>query len=88
LEELLVSCEEAQDKGGTFTYGYLLLMFTMLKWTPSTGRLLALENKGCLTNMFEPWHSREDSENITFNNMKFSKWYNGLIDATQRLQIS
>jgi hypothetical protein len=37
--------------------------------------------------MFEPWHSREDSENTTFNNTTFSKWYNGLIDATQRLHI-
>jgi hypothetical protein len=25
LEELLVACEEAQEKGGTFTYGYLLV---------------------------------------------------------------
>jgi hypothetical protein len=33
LEELLVVCEEAQEKGGTFTYGYLLVAFTMWKWT-------------------------------------------------------
>jgi hypothetical protein len=32
LEELLVDCEEAQEKGGTFTYGYLLVAFVMLKW--------------------------------------------------------
>jgi hypothetical protein len=83
-----MACEEAQEKGGTFTYVYLLMAFTMLKWKPPTGRPLALEDKGSLVNMFEPWHSRVDSEKTTFNNTTFSKWYNGLIDATQRLRIS
>jgi hypothetical protein len=40
LEELLVACEEAQEKGGTFTYGYLLVAFTMFKWKPPMGRQL------------------------------------------------
>jgi hypothetical protein len=31
LEELLVACEEAQEKGSTFTYGYWFLSFAMLK---------------------------------------------------------
>jgi hypothetical protein len=60
LEELLVACEEAQEKGGTFTYDYLLLAFAMLKWTPPTGRPLVLAYKGHLAKMFEPWHSRAD----------------------------
>jgi hypothetical protein len=38
LEELLVACEEAQDKGGTFTYGYLLVAFAIFKWKPPVGR--------------------------------------------------
>jgi hypothetical protein len=38
LEELLVACEEVQEKGGTFTYGYLLLDFAMLKWRPPMGK--------------------------------------------------
>jgi hypothetical protein len=54
LEELLVACEETQEKGGTFTYRYLLLEFTMLKWNPPIGRPLVLENKGFLAKMFEP----------------------------------
>jgi hypothetical protein len=54
LEELLVACKEAQDKGGTFTYGYLLMAFTMLKLKPPAGRPLALADKGCLAKMFEP----------------------------------
>jgi hypothetical protein len=54
LEELLVACEEAQEKGGTFTYGYLHLVFAILKWTPPVGRPLALEDKGNLAKMFEP----------------------------------
>lgn len=87
LEELLVACEEAQEKGGTFTYGYLLVAFAMFKWTPPAGRPLALADKGRMAKMFEPWHSRVDSENTTFNNSTFSKWYNALIDATQRLRI-
>jgi hypothetical protein len=37
LEELLVSCEEVQEEGGTFTYGYLLVAFTMFKWKPPMG---------------------------------------------------
>jgi hypothetical protein len=41
LEELLMACEESQEKGGTFTYGYLFLAFTMLKWTPPVGIPLA-----------------------------------------------
>jgi hypothetical protein len=87
LEELLVACEEAQGKGGTFTYRYLLMEFKMLKWKPPIGRLLALADKGCLVKMFEPWHSRTDSENTNFNTMVFSKLYNGPIDRTQRLRI-
>jgi hypothetical protein len=63
------------------------MAFTMLKWNPPVGRLLALADKGCLVKMFEPWHSREDSKNTIFNTMTFSKWYNGIIDATQRLHI-
>jgi hypothetical protein len=48
---------------------------------------LPLADKGHLAKMFEPWHSRADSENTTFNNTTFSKWYNMIIDATQRLCI-
>jgi hypothetical protein len=87
LEELLVACEEAQEKGGTFMYGYMFMEFTMLKWKPPTRIPLALADKGCLAKMFEPWHSRADSENMAFNKKMFSKWYNGMIDATQRLRI-
>jgi hypothetical protein len=58
LEELLVSCEEAQEKGGTFTYGYLLIAFAMWKWRSPSGRQLSPTDKGLLAKMFEPWHSR------------------------------
>jgi hypothetical protein len=85
LEKILVSCKESQEKVGTFTYRYLLLAFAMLKWTPLVVRPLALANKGCLAKMFEPCHSRADLENTSFNNTMFSKWYNGLINTTQRL---
>jgi hypothetical protein len=54
LEELLAACEEAQEKGGTFTYSYLLVEFTMFKWTPPTGRPLVLVDKGCMAKMFDP----------------------------------
>ena len=87
LEELLISCEEAQEKGRTFTYGYLLVAFTMLKWKPPIGRLSTLPDKGCMVKMFVPWKSRQDSKNTTLNNATFSKWYNGMIDATQILHI-
>jgi hypothetical protein len=87
LEELLIACEEAQEKGGTFTYGYLLIAFAMWKWWPPIGRQLAPADKGCLAKMFEPWHARSDSENMEFNNTTFLKWYNQIIDATQRLHI-
>jgi len=33
LEELLVACEEAQEKGGTFTYGYLLFCNVQMEAT-------------------------------------------------------
>ena len=61
LEELLVAYEEALEKGGTFTYDYLLLMFAMLKLMPPIGRPLWLVDKGLLEKMFKPWHSRLDS---------------------------
>jgi hypothetical protein len=60
LEELLVTCEEVQEKGGTFTYGYLILAFAMMKWKPPIGRYLAHADKSCLTKMFEPWHARSE----------------------------
>jgi hypothetical protein len=87
LEELLVACEEAQEKGRTFTYGYFLIVFSMLKWMPPSGIPLSPVDKGLLAKMFEPWHSRSDSENTMFNNAMFLKWYNQLLDATQRLCI-
>jgi hypothetical protein len=87
LEELLVTCEEVQEKGGTFTYKYILLDFSMLKWRPPMRRQLEPVDKGCLTNIFEPWHAREDSKNMEFNNVAFLKWYNHLIDSTQRMRI-
>jgi hypothetical protein len=31
LEEIMVAFEEDQEKGGTFTYVYLLVVFAMLK---------------------------------------------------------
>jgi hypothetical protein len=43
--------------------------------------------KGCMVKMFKPWKSRPDSENTDFNATTFSKWYNSLIDVTQRLCI-
>jgi len=54
LEELLVGCEEAQEKGETFTYGYLHVALSMNKWTPASGRPLSLADKGQLEKMFEP----------------------------------
>jgi hypothetical protein len=63
LEELLLAYEEAQEKGKTFTYGYLLIAFAMWKWKPPMGRQLALADKGHLAKMFQPWHSRVDQEN-------------------------
>jgi hypothetical protein len=84
LEELLKACEEAQEKGGTFTYGYLLVAFVMLKWKSPVDRQLEILDKGCLAKMFEPWQSRPDSENTTLNNATFTKWYNAMIDATQQ----
>jgi hypothetical protein len=46
LEELLVACEEVQEKGGNFTYKYILLDFVMLKWRPPMRRQLAPVDKG------------------------------------------
>jgi hypothetical protein len=77
-----VACEEAQEKEGIFSYGYLLMEFTVFKWKPPIGRMSALPEKGCMAKMFEPWKSRSDSENESFNTATFSKWYNDLIDAT------
>jgi len=74
LEELLVSYEEVHEKGGTFTYGYFLLDFTMMKWRPPMVIHLAPLDKGCIKNLFEPWHARSDSENTEFNNTSFLKW--------------
>jgi DNA-binding transcriptional regulator/RsmH inhibitor MraZ len=82
-----MDCEEAQEKGGTFTYEYLLVVFTMFKWTPPARRQLVLVQKGHMEKMFEPWHSRADLENTAFKNSTFSKWYNAMIDTTQRLCI-
>jgi hypothetical protein len=44
-------------------------------------------DKGRMAKMFEPWQSRLDSENTSFNATTFSKWYNSLVDETQRLHI-
>jgi hypothetical protein len=52
LEELLVACEEDQEKGVTFTYGYLLIAFTVSKWKPHMGRHLELADKDCLAKIF------------------------------------
>jgi hypothetical protein len=42
----MVACEEAQEKGGTFTYGYLLVPFTMLKWmTLLSKKLVSADTK-------------------------------------------
>jgi hypothetical protein len=87
LEELIVAYEEAQEKGGTFTYNYFFLAFAILKWTPPVERPLSPADKGRLEKMFEPWHSRSDLENTAFNNMTFSKWYNKFLNTTQRLHI-
>jgi hypothetical protein len=87
LEKLPVACEEEHEKGGTFTYGYLLLAFAMYKWNPPTGRASMLLDKGRMAKMFEPWQSRSYSKKANFNITVFSKWYNGLIEATQRLRI-
>jgi hypothetical protein len=73
LEELLVACEEAREKGGTFTYGYLLVAFAMFKWKPLVGKQLTILDKGHMVKMFEPWQSRPESENTILNNIAFSK---------------
>jgi hypothetical protein len=58
LEELLINCEDVQEKGGTFTYAYLILDFTMMKRRPPMERQLEPIDKGHLTNIFEPWNAR------------------------------
>jgi hypothetical protein len=52
---LLVAFKEAQEKGGTFTYGYLLVEFTILKWKPPMGRHLEIPDKGRMVKMLKPW---------------------------------
>jgi hypothetical protein len=59
----------------------------MLKWKPPMGRQLAIPDKGRMVKLFKPWQFRPDLENTTLNNTAFSKWYNGMIDTTQRLRI-
>jgi hypothetical protein len=54
---------------------------------PPIGIPLVLEDKGHLTKMFEPWHSKVDSKNTTFKSTMFSKCYNGIINATHRFLI-
>jgi hypothetical protein len=51
------------------------------------GRNSVIPDKGHMARMFEPWQSRPDSKNTAFNAATFTKWYNSLIDATQRLRI-
>jgi hypothetical protein len=46
-----------------------------------------IPDKGRMAKMFEPWQSRPDLENTSLNNASFSKWYNAMIDAMQRLCI-
>jgi hypothetical protein len=48
----------------------------------TAGRLLSPADKERLENMFEPWNSSSELDNTDFNNIEFSKWYNGLLDAT------
>jgi hypothetical protein len=49
LEEFLIACEEVQEKGDTFMYGYLLLYFTMLKWMATHGKTAStLQIRGAL----------------------------------------
>jgi hypothetical protein len=83
LEEILVVFEEAWEKGGTFTYSYLLVASAMWKWTSPTGRQFSPADKGRLAKMFEPWNTRSDSENMEFNNAAFLKWYNHINNITQ-----
>jgi hypothetical protein len=59
----------------------------MLKWKPPARRPLVLVDKGHPEKMIEPWNSMADLENMTFNNMTCSKWYNRIIDTTHRLRI-
>jgi hypothetical protein len=49
----MVTCEDAQEKEGNFTYGYLLVSFAMWKWKPPIGRQLAPVQKGRLAKIFE-----------------------------------
>jgi hypothetical protein len=83
LEELLVAYDESQEKGITFTYGYLLVAIAMWKWKPPMGRKLAPMDKGLLEKLFELWHVRPDQESMEFNNITFAKWYTKLINTNQ-----
>jgi hypothetical protein len=53
LEELLVACEEAQNKGEPFTYGYLQMKLLIFKWKTPIGRSSTLPDKGHMEKMFE-----------------------------------
>jgi hypothetical protein len=46
------------------------------------GKGVKATRQGANGEEFEPWQSRLDLENATFNTAMFSKWYNGLIDTT------
>jgi hypothetical protein len=87
FKELLVACEEAQEKGDTFTYRYLLFSFSMLKWMPPVGIPLSPSDKGRMKNIFRPWHSTSESDNTAFNNAMLSKWYKQFLDTNHRLCI-
>jgi len=85
MNELFQACYAQLLKGGGyFIFGYLLVAFAMWKWQAPVGRKLSVASGGRLAMRFEPWKSRADSSNISFNNAAFEQWYNDLINATHR----
>ena len=55
MDKLFQACSEAQEKGRYFTFGYLLISFTMYKWQPPQGRqLIPSPDDICIAMQHEP----------------------------------
>jgi hypothetical protein len=77
LNQFLIDCMEAQDKGMEFHYSWLLLLITLAAWKePEDAQFLGMRGKSCLATKYQTCGTqctRDDNSTTILNSICIRK---------------
>lgn len=87
MNELFEACEDNYRRATRFIYSYLVMAFSMWKWThPGIRQLAEITHDQPMALKFTPWRVSGDPSTKEVNEEAFSFWYKQMVDVVASQQ--